>query len=199
MSETDLGGVFSSHERATIEAAAARIVPADDDPGALEAGVIDYIERLLAADDMEPEVTPKEKKEYANFILGSMSGRTEEQQETLFKLNGLGSRHRPAYVDGVVALDKLAAASFGAESFRQLNAAQQDDVLTGLDENKDPFFTLLVAHTMEGFYGHPRHGGNKDSVGWKVLGFPGPSFPRGNESPYGWYDANVPEEFPKKK
>ena len=34
---------------------------------------------------------------------------------------------------------------------------------------------------MEGFYGHPRHGGNKDRVGWQALGYPGPSFPHGNE------------------
>lgn len=191
--------VFSIHERATIEAAAARIVPADEDPGALEAGVIEYIESLLAPGDTDAEVSPREKKEYANFILGSMSGRTEEQQATLFKLNGMGSRHRQAYLDGVVELDKVAAELFGGESFRRLDDAQQDQVLTVLDERKNPFFALLLTHTMEGFYGHPRHGSNKNSVGWKVLGYPGPSFPQGNESPYGWYDANVPDDFPKKK
>lgn len=200
MSETDSSPVFSTHERATIEAAAARIVPADDDPGALEAQVITYIERLLAPDDTDASaVSNREKKELANFILGSMGGRTEEQQETLFKLNGMGSRHRQAYLAGVVELDRLAAESFGKDSFRELDAVQQDQVLTELDERKDPFFTLLLTHTMEGFYGHPRHGGNKDSVGWKVIGYPGPSFPRGNESPYGWYDANVPDDFAKKK
>ena len=52
---------------------------------------------------------------------------------------------------------------------------------------------------MEGFYGHPRHGGNKDGVGWQALGYPGPSFPHGNETPYGWYDANEPDEFAKDK
>ncbi len=195
MSETDSGGVFSDHERAAIEAAAARIVPSDEGPGAREAGVIEYIEGLLATDDVDTDVSPREKKEYANFVLGSMGGRTEEQQATLFKLNGLGSRHRQAYRDGVVELDRLAAGLRSGADFCGLDDAGQDQVLGILDERNDPFFTLLLTHTMEGFYGHPRHGGNKDRVGWQVLGYPGPSFPHGNESPYGWYDANVPDEF----
>ena len=106
MSNTETGGVLSDHERATIEAAAARIVPSDEDAGAREAGVIDYIEGLLATDDVDTDISAREKKEYANFVLGSMGGRTEEQQATLFKLNGLGSRHRQAYRDGVAELDR---------------------------------------------------------------------------------------------
>lgn len=200
MSDTEAGGVLSDHERAVIEAAAARIVPSDQDPGAREAGVIDYIEGLLATDDdVDTDISPREKKEYANFLLGSMGGRTEEQQTTLFKLNGLGSRHRHAYSDGVAALDRLAADLRLGADFCGLDDAGQDHVLTVLDERKDPFFTLLLTHTMEGFYGHPRHGGNRDGAGWQVLEYPGPSFPHGNESPYGWYDANEPDEFAKDK
>ncbi|MCY4440014.1 MAG: gluconate 2-dehydrogenase subunit 3 family protein [Deltaproteobacteria bacterium] len=199
MSNTDSGGVLTDHERATIEAAAARIVPADEDAGAREAGVIDYIEGLLAADDVDADISPREKKEYANFLLGSLAGRTAEQQATLFKLNGLGSRHLQAYRDGVVELDRLAAEVTSGKDFRGLDDAGRDQVLTALDERKDPFFTLLLTHTMEGFYGHPRHGGNRDQAGWQVLGYPGPSFPHGNETPYGWYDENEPDEFPHAK
>jgi len=32
----------------------------------------------------------------------------------------------------------------------------------------------LRDHTMMGFYGDPRHGGNKDRVSWKMLGVPDP-------------------------
>ena len=199
MIETEPERVLTDHERATIEAAAARIVPADEDAGAREAGVIDYIEGLLAADDVDAEISPREKKEYANFLLGSLAGRTEEQQATLFKLNGLGSRHLQAYRDGVAELDRLAAEVTSGKDFRGLDDAGRDQVLTVLDERKDPFFTLLLTHTMEGFYGHPRHGGNRDQAGWQVLGYPGPSFPHGNETPYGWYDENEPDEFPHAK
>ncbi len=200
MSDASSGNVLSDHERATIEAAAARIVPADEGPGAREAGVIGYIEGLLASDEMDVDIGPREKKEYANFLLGGMAGRTEEQQATLFKLTGLGSRHLQAYRDGVAELDRLASELNSGKDFCGLDDAAQDRILTTLDERKDPFFTLLLTHTMEGFYGHPRHGGNKDGVGWEVLGYPGPSFPHGNETPYGWYDENEPDEFtPEKK
>jgi gluconate 2-dehydrogenase gamma chain len=33
-------------------------------------------------------------------------------------------------------------------------------------------FELVLAHTMQGFYGSPRHGGNRDFVSWRMLGVP---------------------------
>ncbi len=43
------GGLFfDPHERETIEAAVARIVPTDQDPGAKEAGAANYIDQQLA-------------------------------------------------------------------------------------------------------------------------------------------------------
>ena len=195
MGGTASGGVFSDHERATIEASVARIVPSDRDPGAREAGVVEYIEGLLAKDDADTDVGPREKKEYANFVLGGTGGRTEERQAALFQLMESGSRHRQAYRDGVAELDRLARELFSATDFRGLDEARQDRVLSVLDHRDDRFFALLVVHAMEGFYGHPRHGGNRDRAGWKVLGYPGPSFPHGNDPPYGWYDANVPDAF----
>ena len=38
---------FNAHQRATIEAAMARIIPTDDTPGAREAGCIDFLDRYL--------------------------------------------------------------------------------------------------------------------------------------------------------
>ena len=195
MGGTASGSVFSDHERATVEASVARIVPSDQDPGAREAGVVEYIEGLLATDEAAAGVGPREKKEYANFVLGGTGGRTEERQAALFQLMESGSRHRQAYRDGVAELDRLARELFSATDFRGLDEARQDRVLGVLDHRDDPFFALLVVHAMEGFYGHPRHGGNRDRAGWKVLGYPGPSFPHGNDPPYGWYDANVPDPF----
>ena len=39
---------FNPHQRATIEAAMARIIPTDDTPGAREAGCIDFLDRYLS-------------------------------------------------------------------------------------------------------------------------------------------------------
>ena len=36
------------------------------------------------------------------------------------------------------------------------------------------FFDSLRNHTIEGMFSDPAHGGNRDLVGWKLLGYPGP-------------------------
>ncbi|OGQ75664.1 MAG: hypothetical protein A3G40_11340 [Deltaproteobacteria bacterium RIFCSPLOWO2_12_FULL_57_22] len=151
-----MSSVFDSHQRATIQAATARIIPTDHDPGALEAGVIDYIERALS---------------------------------------GHAKRSAQLYLDGVVELDRLTLEQFGVEAFAALGPAEQDEILRSLEQGASRFFAVLLEHTMEGFYGDPRHGGNKNRVGWKMIGFPGPSFPKGYEPPLGWYDANELDEF----
>jgi gluconate 2-dehydrogenase gamma chain len=41
----------------------------------------------------------------------------------------------------------------------------------GLIERQDrTFFGLLRNHTLQGYYGSPRHGGNRDVVSWRMLG-----------------------------
>ena len=52
--------------------------------------------------------------------------------------------------------------------FLEMNSSQQIEVLQKLD--KDPFFEMLVDHTMQGFYGSPEHGGNRDEASWKMMG-----------------------------
>ena len=153
--------IFDPLQRATLEAATGRIIPADRDPGALEAGVVDYIENTLATYEAE---------------------------------------HVPLYVDGIQELDRLAGERFASEAFVQLRTEQQDQILAHLEEKRSPFFALLLEHTMQGFYGDPRHGGNRDRVSWKMIGFPGPSHPEGYQPPFGWYDENIPDQFePEKK
>ena len=35
------------------------------------------------------------------------------------------------------------------------------------------FFETLLANTVEGFFADPAYGGNRDMVGWRMVGFPG--------------------------
>jgi gluconate 2-dehydrogenase gamma chain len=44
----------------------------------------------------------------------------------------------------------------------------------GAFDDHGTFFPALVAHTRQGFYSDPIYGGNRDGIGWKVIGFPGP-------------------------
>ena len=39
--------------------------------------------------------------------------------------------------------------------------------------NSKAFFQLLWQNTKEGFFADPVYGGNRNMVGWKMIGFPG--------------------------
>jgi len=125
---------FNTAQARTVDAIAAQLIPADQDPGAREAGVVYYIDLQLSR---------------------------------RFK------RHRAAYVRGIAWIDGASRTRFG-QSFAGLAPEQQIAVLNDAEEKESAFFDLILAHTRQGFYGDPRHGGNRDRVSWKMLGLPYP-------------------------
>ena len=88
---------------------------------------------------------------------------------------------RPAYSQGIQHLEALAHEISG-RTFAELQFTDLASVLEKLEHDQTQitkgligreFFELMRRHTLEGFFGEPKHGGNRDSVGWKVLGFTG--------------------------
>jgi hypothetical protein len=76
----------------------------------------------------------------------------------------------------------LEAASqfFNKARFADLPEDAQDALLTAIEHGSLTRFglqpehmALLVRHTREGMFSDPAHGGNRDLVGWKLLGYPG--------------------------
>ena len=57
----------------------------------------------------------------------------------------------------------------GAPSFAALSAEQQIEYLKGVDQT--PFFNTTRLLTLLGMFALPSYGGNRDSVGWKQIGF----------------------------
>lgn len=148
--------VLKPAQWALVEAIAARIIPSDDEPGATEAGVVNFIDKALATED----------KPLA-----------------------------PAYQAGLAGVDAVAKARFG-KTFVTLAPAEQDDVLLALESTlagtsgkaegwpkgalgAADFFVAIRAHTVFGFLCDPAYGGNRDYVGWKVVGYPGRQHHRG--------------------
>ncbi len=86
------------------------------------------------------------------------------------QLMGPYRRHRDLYRAGLAEIDR-AAANLG-KPFADLDAPRQTALLQSLDGALKRFFTLVIAHTMQGYYGDPRHGGNRDAVSWRMLGVP---------------------------
>jgi gluconate 2-dehydrogenase gamma chain len=88
------------------------------------------------------------------------------------------------YRAAIADIDERAKAAHGGKRFAELDAAAQDallhaleggDASVGGDLGKD-FFKMLLANTTEGFLADPIYGGNRDFIGWKLMGFPGPRY-----------------------
>jgi gluconate 2-dehydrogenase gamma chain len=84
------------------------------------------------------------------------------------QLTGPYRRHRKAYRLGLEETEKLAQLHAGVELSRAPQA-QQLEIARALEKQNPAFFDLLRRHTMQGYYGSPRHGGNKDAVSWRML------------------------------
>jgi len=92
------------------------------------------------------------------------------------------------YHKGLSDLDQYCAATMGA-AFAELSASQQDAALRtlqsgglGLASSDQAFFQLVRRHVLEGVFCEPIYGGNRNLVGWKLVGFPGQQF--GYADPY---------------
>jgi gluconate 2-dehydrogenase gamma chain len=82
-------------------------------------------------------------------------------------------RHRDAYRDGLEKAGKMSVQRFGRQ-LADVPPGQQLEVVSDLSQQDRPFFELVRSHTLEGYYGSPRHGGNRDAVSWRMLGLPEP-------------------------
>jgi gluconate 2-dehydrogenase gamma chain len=181
---------FTEHEWDTIEAATGRIIPTDHDPGALEADVVRFLDRFLSGTQFIYATARGD-----GFL--QLSGKAAEAWETRMQ-------HRQrVYREGIAALDELSTTRF-RHHFAELSAEEQDEVLVETSGRAKPahvsfhtvgtetgeggpppsnqpvndqgmgFFDMLVTHTRQGFYADPVYGGNKDQIGWRVVGYDGP-------------------------
>ena len=161
---------FSPEERRFVDAATARLIPSEDSgTGAKEADVAEFIDRQLAGPYGRADTW---------YMQGPWADGTAEQ--------GYQSPHTPAdlYRIAIHDLDAYCQHTYSGKIFSDLAPADQDKVLTALDHGgiklaKAPgkaFFTMLWQNTQEGFLADPMYGGNRNFIGWKLIGFPGPRY-----------------------
>jgi len=157
---------FNGDEARAVEAAVARIIPTDDTgPGAREAGVAVFIDLQLAGawgDGAQLYRHPP-------FMVG-----TPQQ--------GYQLAFTPAEMFrlGFAKLDESARKAHGV-AFADLAVQQQDELLALAEQGKldfgelpsAVFFGALLDAVMEGFFSDPIYGGNREKIGWKLVGFPG--------------------------
>lgn len=138
---------FTNEEAGLVDAIVEQIIPTDEWMGARDAGVTNYIDKQLF---------------------------------------GRLARLRDKYRKGLKAFGITCKEIYG-KPFEKLSWDEQTNFLTRLEkgefstlaigggqvweEGEDrSFFRLLRDHTMQGYYGSPRHGGNKGYVSYRMLG-----------------------------
>jgi hypothetical protein len=84
----------------------------------------------------------------------------------------------------------VAQAYSGAERFSDLNEVDQDAYLRANEQT--PFFQGARMLTIMGVFCLSKYGGNRDNVGWKLVGLDGP--PGAWTYPFGYYDAEYVKE-----
>jgi gluconate 2-dehydrogenase gamma chain len=125
-------------------------------------------------------------------ILPSVDGRpgAHEAGVVYFIDKALATFNAPQkkpYEDGVADVNRRAAAKAGGSGgFAALAPAQQDEVLREIE--RTPFFQGIRFDTIVGTFALPSWGGNRDYVGWHMLGLDHqPRF----DPPFGYYDADA--------
>jgi gluconate 2-dehydrogenase gamma chain len=91
---------------------------------------------------------------------------------------------KPLFLDGLANLDVFSLRTQGI-AFASLTADKQDAVLTAIDNNQAPnlrgFFNRARRLTLEGMFGDPVYGGNKNFAGWDLIRYPGAKLAVGPE------------------
>ncbi len=159
---------FTAVEAAFVGAAIERFIPADDGgPGAGEAGVLCYIDRQLAG----------------SFGAGHRMYLGGPWPDGALPSQGYQLPLTPAdlYRLAIAEIHQASRQANGGKTFAELSGEQQEAMLQSLDKGElhlpsapgKAFLDLLLANTVEGYFGDPAYGGNGDLGGWKMIGFPG--------------------------
>lgn len=179
---------FTPHEAQTAEAFSARLLPGTaDDPGAREAGVVYYMDRLLADLEGLPEPVFREPP-FAQTYTGDAppddpDGSVIWVHEDEISRYGYQSVYTPREVMrmGLAALDRYANSQFDSD-FVALTEEQQDEIISNMLDGEvsefiplsgEAFFHVMRRYTSEGMFSDPVYGGNRDMVGWRLIGYPG--------------------------
>lgn len=99
-------------------------------------------------------------------------------------MTGFAKPMEPVFIEGLKKLPTDVGAKVrGQTRFSALTPAQQDEVLKSIE--KTPFFGTLRFATIVGMFSLPSYGGNRDWIGWKLLG---QESAMEFKAPFSWYD-----------
>src|SRR5215831_3841239 len=158
---------FTAEEGGAIEALVDRLIPPDPQtPGGKDAGCAVFIDRQLAG--------PYGRQD-GLYVAPPFHAGTPNQ--------GPQSEAGPAqkYREALAALDRACKAKYAGKAFAELSDSDMDAVLKGLESGDlkldgvdgKSFFEQAIKDVQMGFFADPIYGGDRDMVGWKMIGYPG--------------------------
>jgi hypothetical protein len=122
-----------------------------------------FIDRLIPKDELGPSGVEAGAQIYIDRVLA-----------------GPNANEKQAFVEGLAALDDFAKRTQGAP-MAELSAEKRDAVLTAMDAgqaqgwaNARQWFNRARRLAIEGMFGDPFYGGNKNFAGWDLIRYPGP-------------------------
>ncbi len=136
---------LTTAEAATLDALCETLIPADHDAGASQA------RRRASLTGNWPDTIAR----FSRFTARA----------------SLHWRRRP--MRGSMRLSRRCRPLAGRELVRALESGKLPAALWSPAAQIE-FFHQVLEHTMQGFYGSPRHGGNDQAVSWRMLGLPEP-------------------------
>jgi len=157
---------LTGEEISLLDAIVEQIIPTDDFPGGRWANVSNFIDR---------------------------------------QLDSYYRKHQVAYREGLSAMG-MTVFQLKGRKFEELPFAEQTDMMEMMESGTFPgdyweehsptgFFNMLRDHSLQGFYGSPVHGGNREYISYRMLGLDYPNIIGQNRyKDLSWriYDAKSP-------
>ena len=171
---------FNELEAQTVEAVAARIIPGDaTDPGAREAGVVTYIDRSLAG-------FLRDLQTFYRRALQELDDYSRDRHNGPFRELTEGDQDRVLAELDSVSIVETESKEYGTDALQDENKAVDESESTLLIR----FFSIVREHVLQGTFCDPAYGGNRDTVGWKMVGFPGAQWGYSAEQMKPGFDAS---------
>jgi gluconate 2-dehydrogenase gamma chain len=158
---------LNEEEITLLDAFVEQIIPTDDFPGGKWANVSNFIDKQLDSYYKSHQITYREGlSAFAKTVI-KMSGKKFEDL---------------SFAEQTPILEKMESGDFAGDYWK--------------DHSPAGFFDLIRQHSMQGFYGGPGHGGNRDYISYKMLGLDYPNIigqNRYNDMSWRIYNPKSPE------
>ena len=158
---------LNEEEITLLDAIVEQVIPTDDFPGGKWANVSNFIDKQLDT------YYKKHQVEYREGL--------EALGKTVIHLKGKKFEEIP-FGEQTAILEKMEAGHFPGDYWK--------------DHPSAGFFDLVRQHALQGFYGSPLHGGNREYISYRMLGLDYPNVigqNRYNDLSWRKYNPNSPE------